>query len=171
MEAHAGHEHQRRRHHPTVREVVLDVRVARKVLRQVGRQKCLEGSGEPPEIRDLDEQLTAGPERGRRDKDRHVAQLQRQWLRTLARLSAACREEDPPADLIRDEDQSQAAEPHARPLAREHDKDRGRRGDDQQRADVLGRKKLSHRQPDPGSSHSGLTPSRWKLDRRGTNQR
>src|SRR5207302_9336818 len=138
---------------------------------QVRREQRLEGSGEPPEIRDLYEQLPAGPERSRRNEDGHVAQLQGQWLRSLAGLSSACREEDPPADLIRDQDQRQASKPPARPPTPEDDKARGHCCDDEQRAGVLGRKKLSHPQSDPGSSHSGVTPRRRKPDRREANQR
>jgi len=59
------------------------------MLWQLRRQQRLDGAGERPKIGRLHQQRLSRPERGGRDEDGHVAQLQRQRLGALAGFSAA----------------------------------------------------------------------------------
>ena len=139
----SDHQHQGRRDHASMRDVVLEVRVARKMLRQVGRQQGLDRAGQAPEVRHLGQRLPTRPQGERRDEDRNVAELE--WKRKchLGGLAAA-EEEQPPAHLVDHQHGRENLQPGAGPRAcADHEKDRRQRDDDQG-DDVLGREKVTH---------------------------
>ena len=171
MEAQAGDQHQRGRHHTTVRDVVLEIRVAREMLREVGRKQRLERPGKPPKVRELDEQAVPCPQRGGRDEDRNVAQLQGQRVGQCDPRLAARQEVHPPAELVDDQHERENPQPPPGPAARGDDQDHRRGSDHGKRGDMLGREQFAHTQSEPGSSHSGVTPKRAKRERRFANQR
>ena len=146
-------------------DVVLEIRVAREVLRHIGCEQRLNRARQAPEIAHFHRESVPGPQGRGRDQDGHVAKLQRKRLGEPAARHAAEQQVDPPADLVHHQ------EPLAWSFARGNDQTHGRYCDHKERGDMLGRQQAAHPHSEPGSSHSGLTPRRWNRERRGANQR